>query len=106
MCDNKSPLTVYKNHQRGFLWLIQLILCSCIVIWLINPVSENIYLLLIFTVAWVVVTTLMYGSLYIRIFLNVKTLPIFLWPVVLCLYSIVGHASFSLSYIMYLFVLI
>lgn len=59
----------YKIKQSGLLWLIQLILGCCIVVWLINPISENIYVLAALVFAWIIITFLIYWTEFFETYL-------------------------------------
>lgn len=102
--DINSKNILYERHQNSLLWYVQLLLCSGIVLWLLNPISEDIYILAGIVISWIIITTLMYGKLFFRIFLKKRNMYLFLWPIILVLYDFAGHASFSVSYIMYMFV--
>lgn len=98
--------TGYGNERKSrftLLWLLQLCLTCGIVCWLINPVSENIYVLAMMTITWLVIAGFRNYEALSIIFLKRWYVWAYLWILVLFLYSCVGHVDFSLSYIMYAF---
>lgn len=91
----KEPIT--------FLWLVQLFFALGIAIWLINPISKNVFLLMGMTLGWLVVTFIRSSGYLSYIFLNKKYSKVYIWIAVLFVYSLVGHTDFPLTYIMYTF---
>lgn len=91
-------------QPRGtFLWLIQVCLACGIVGWLINPVSENIYVLAMMMIIWMGIAYLRGSRSLSIVFLKKWYAWVYLWILIMFLYSCVGHTTFSLSYVMYLF---
>ena len=86
-----------------FLWLTQVCLACGIVGWLINPVSENIYVLAMMMIIWMGIAYLRGARSLSIVFLKKWYAWVYLWILIMFLYSCVGHTTFSLSYVMYLF---
>ena len=96
------PIGKYKNKQKGILWLLQLVSLCLIVIWLINPVSSQIYMLAIYVTVWFAATIINYGAVFLRMYQKSPMITMFAWLLILFLYSLANHSEFSLSFIMYL----
>ena len=84
----------------NLLWIIELVFAIGISIWLINPISENMVLLLLLTIGWLFIATLRQPKNIKNIFLNKRYILTYIWLFVLFGYSIIGHSEYSFSYIL------
>ena len=92
-------------RKQSVLSIINLGACLYSVLWMINPVSQNIYALGLAVLVWLISAFLLNGkTLYYLIMVNRKSFIIWLWPLVMAVYSLAGHMNFSLSYFVYIFI--
>ena len=104
MNQDVHPIHIERKQHHKITWLLQLISLCLIVVWLINPISSNIYELAVLTFIWLVTTLLLYGKVFFNAYRRLPMLGMLVWPFVLLLLSMAGHSVFGLSYIMYFFI--
>lgn len=91
-------------RKQSILSIINLVACLYCVLWMINPVSNNIYTIGVAVLVWLLSAFLLNGKTLYNIMLNRKSFLIWLWPLVMAFYSLAGHMNFSFAYFIYIFI--
>lgn len=91
-------------RKQNTISIINLLACLYSVLWMINPVSSNIYTIGVAVLVWVLSAFLLNRSALYYLMMNKKSVIIWLWPLVMAFYSLTGHMNFSLSYFIYIII--
>ncbi len=95
---------MYKNKQKGLIWIMQLVSVCMICLWLVNPTSYNIYELMGLTILWLIFTIILYRTKFFTLYNRIAMMKMFIWPSLLFFFVLFDHCEYSLTYLMYLFV--
>lgn len=93
-----------KTCRCSVLTFISFLLASYCVIWLINPISSNIYALGICLLMWYSIAFIMNSKTIGKLLFGTKSIYIWIWPLVMLIYSSFDHMKFSLSYFIYILI--
>lgn len=93
-----------KTYQYSVLTIISFLLACYCVIWFINPISSNIYMLGICLLIWYNIAFIMNSKTIGRLLFGFKSIYIWTWPLVMLIYSLFEHMKFSLSYFVYIMI--
>lgn len=99
----RSTISI-RIKKQPILTGISLLIAVYCVIWLINPISSNIYALGGCILAWYIIATVIDSRTILYLLFSRKTAWIWVWPLVMTLYSLFGHMEFSLSYFVYILI--
>lgn len=91
-------------RRQNILTIISIVACAYSVVWMINPIHSNIYAITIAIAIWILSAICIRGRVLYRLFFSKSSVVIWLWPLVMIFYSMLGHMEFSFSYFIYMII--